>query len=108
LRWEATIAWGVIHKCGVVSGGAGMLLTIFGIQLFVTLNLTVVVIVHALLLGSPRGRRFCPRRNVGRVKASLYEILALGFGYQGLEFRRCERVDETRFGDDQKKDLGAG
>jgi hypothetical protein len=40
--------------------------------------------------------------------AHLDEVFALGFRDERLQLRRCERVHETRLGDDEQQDLGAG
>lgn len=44
----------------------------------------------------------------GGGKAYLDEVLAFGFGYEGLELRGGEGVDEAGLGDDEEEDLGAG
>lgn len=46
----------------------------------------------------------------GGVREATYlnEVLAFGFGDEGLEFGSCERVHEACFGHDKEKDLGTG
>jgi hypothetical protein len=43
-----------------------------------------------------------------RVMLYLDEVLALGFGNEGLELRRGEGVDEAGFGHDKQQHLRAG
>ena len=45
---------------------------------------------------------------MGRVEASLNEVLALWLGDEGLELRSGERVDEAGLGHDKQEYLCAG
>lgn len=47
-------------------------------------------------------------RGRGEGRGYLDEVLALGLGYERLEFGGCEGVDKAGFGHDEEEDLGAG
>jgi len=45
---------------------------------------------------------------MGRVEASLDEVLALRLGDERLQFCGCESIDQASFRDDEEKDLCSG